>query len=222
MAWGSLSGMEVTLYAALVTATVLAYLRALETGSPWWGLLAGLAGSARPEAFIVFPILALDWTARVVRGLLPGQRLRAVHSPMLLFAAPTAVFVALNMHASGHPLPLTFYAKTYGMGTVPSLMEGRWHDALVAAGWYPVEFVYQLLTWCESEYPDLALGALVGAFALVGATGNATTRGEAPTCSLRFSSPRRSSRDWSRPSRRCWSTMAGISFTCWRSSWWSL
>lgn len=173
MAWGSLSGMEVTMYAALVTATVLAYLRALETGSPVWGLLAGLAGFSRPEAFIVFPILALDWTVRVVRGLLPGQRLARFALPMLFFAAPTAVFVALNMHASGHPLPLTFYAKTYGMGTVPSLMEGRWHDALVAAGWYPVEFVYQLLTWCESEYPDLALGALVGAFALVGVTGSA-------------------------------------------------
>ena len=37
MAWGSLSGMEVTLYAALVTATLVAYLRALETGSPWLG-----------------------------------------------------------------------------------------------------------------------------------------------------------------------------------------
>ena len=45
MAWGSLSGMEVTLYAALVTATVLAYLRALETGSPVWGLLAGKAAA---------------------------------------------------------------------------------------------------------------------------------------------------------------------------------
>ncbi len=176
MAWGSLSGMEVTLYAALVTATLVAYLRALEDGSPVWGLLAGLAGCSRPEAFIVFPILALDWTIRVIRGVLPGPRVTRFILPMLCFAAPTAVFVAVNMHASGHPLPLTFYAKTYGMGTVPSLMEGRWHDALVATGWYPIEFVYQLLTWCESEYPDLALGALVGAFALIGATGDSANR----------------------------------------------
>jgi hypothetical protein len=95
---------------------------------------------------------------------------------MLFFAIPTAAFVALNFHASGHPLPLTFYAKTYGMGTVPSLLEGRWHDAWVAAGWYPVEFLYQLLTWCESEYPDLALGALVGALALIGVTGDHASR----------------------------------------------
>jgi hypothetical protein len=176
MAWGSLSGMEVTLYAALVTATVLAYLRALETGSPVWGLLAGLAGFSRPETFIVFPILAVDWTIRVLRGVLPGPRAVRFVLPLLLFAAPTTIFVALNMHVGGHPLPLTFYAKTYGMGTVPSLMEGRWHDALVAAGWYPIEFVYQLLTWCESEYPDLALGALVGALALIGATGDSASR----------------------------------------------
>ncbi len=137
MAWGSLSGMEVTLYAALVTGTLLAYLRALETGSAWWGLLAGFAGFARPEAFIVFPVLALDWTVRTIRGLLPTPRFKRFALPMLLFAIPTASFVALNFHASGHPLPLTFYAKTYGMGTVPSLMEGRWYDAWVAAGWYP-------------------------------------------------------------------------------------
>ena len=116
-------------------------------------MLAGLAGFARPEAFIVFPILALDWTVRVVRGVLPGPRSVRFILPLLLFGAPTSIFVALNMHASGHPLPLTFYAKTYGMGTVPSLMEARWHDALVATGWYPIEFVYQLLTWCESDTP---------------------------------------------------------------------
>jgi arabinofuranosyltransferase len=176
MAWGSLSGMEVSLYAALVTGALLAYLRALETGSPWWGLLAGFAGFARPEAFIVFPVLALDWTVRTIRGLLPPPRLLRFALPMMLFAIPTASFVALNFHASGHPLPMTFYAKTYGMGTLPSLMEGRWHDAWVAAGWYPIEFLYQLLTWCESEYPDLALGALVGALALIGLTGDSASR----------------------------------------------
>jgi len=176
MAWGSLSGMEVTLYAALVTATLVTYLRALETGSPWWGALAGMAGFARPETFIVFPILALDWTIRVARGLVPGSRPLRFILPMLLFAIPTSAFIVLNLRISGHPLPMTFYAKTYGMGTVPSLMEGRWHDAFVAAAWYPIDFVYQLLTWCESEYPDLALGALMGTLALIGAVGDPANR----------------------------------------------
>lgn len=171
LAWGSLSGMEVSLYAVLVTGTLVAYLRALETGAPWWGLLAGLAGAARPETFVVFPVLALDWTVRVVRGMLPAPRLVRFVLPLALFAVPAAGFITLNYATSGHPLPLTFYAKTYGMGTLPSLMEGRWHDALMDARWYPFEFLYQLLAWCEKEYPDLALGALVGACALLGLTG---------------------------------------------------
>jgi len=176
MAWGSLSGMEVGLYAALSTGTLLAYLRALESGRPWWGLLAGLAGTARPETFIVFPILALDWTIRTLRGRLPGPRLWTFVAPLGLFAIPAAAFVGLNYATSGHPLPLTFYAKTYGMGTVPSLMEGRWHDALRDARWFPIEYVYQLLAWCEKEFPDIGLGALVGACALLGLVGPTATR----------------------------------------------
>ncbi len=176
MAWGSLSGMEVGLYAALSVGTLLAYLRALESGRPWWGLLAGLAGTARPETFVVFPILALDWTIRTLRGRLPGPRLWTFLAPLGLFAIPSAAFVGLNYATSGHPLPLTFYAKTYGMGTVPSLMEGRWHDALRDARWFPIEYVYQLLTLCEKEFPDIGLGALVGACALLGLIGSTATR----------------------------------------------
>jgi hypothetical protein len=168
--------MEVGLYTALSVGALLAYLRALESGRPWWGLLAGLAGAARPETFIVFPILALDWTIRSLRGQLPAPRFLTFIQPMALFAIPAAAFVALNYSTSGHPLPLTFYAKTYGMGTLPSMLEGRWHDALQYARWYPFEFLYQLLAWCEKEFPDLALGALVGAFALVGLTGSTNRR----------------------------------------------
>jgi hypothetical protein len=124
----------------------------------------------------VFPVLALDWIVRALRDALPRPRVRVALLPLVLFLIPAAAFVALNYHASGHPLPLTFYAKTYGMGTVPSLMEGRWHDAWLAARWYPIEFVYQLLTWGEREHPDLALGALLGALALLGATGKAPLR----------------------------------------------
>jgi hypothetical protein len=107
---------------------------------------------------------------------LPGPRLLTFIQPIGLFAIPAAAFVALNYATSGHPLPLTFYAKTYGMGTLPSLLEGRWHDALMDTRWYPFEFLYQLLAWCEKEFPDLALGALVGAFSLVGFTGTAARR----------------------------------------------
>lgn len=170
MAWGSLSGMEVGLYAALAAGAVVAYLAALESGAPWWGLLAGLAGTARPEVFVLFPVLAGDWLVRAWRGGLPVRGPARVLAPLVAFAIPAVGFVWLNMSISGHPLPETFYAKTYGMGTVLSLMEGRWHGALVDAWWYPPQFLYQLLGWFETEFPDLALTALVGAAALLGLT----------------------------------------------------
>ena len=65
--WGALSGMEVSLYSLLGVWAVLSYLRALDTGAPWWGLLVGLAGATRPEVFVLFPILAADWTVRAAR-----------------------------------------------------------------------------------------------------------------------------------------------------------
>jgi arabinofuranosyltransferase len=176
MTWGSLSGMEVSLYAALATGTLLAYLRALESGSAWWGLLAGLAGTARPEVFVLFPLLASDWAVRWWHGRLPMQTPLRVIAPIVAFAIPTSAFVWLNLTAGGHLLPLTFYAKTYGMGTVPSLMEGRWRDAWLDVWRYPPQFLYELLVWCEAQVPDLALGALVGALALLGLTANPRRR----------------------------------------------
>ena len=175
MTWGALSGMEVSLYSLLGTWAVLSYLRALESGSPWWGLAAGLAGAARPELFVLFPILAVDWIIRALRGRLATRAL-ARWTPILLFAIPSGIFVAVNLRASGHPLPMTFYAKSYGMGTLPSLMESRWHDAWSAAWLYPQRFVYLLLSWCEREYPDVALGALIGACVLLGAIGDRPRR----------------------------------------------
>ncbi len=174
--WGALSGMEVSLYSFLGVWAVLSYLRALDTGAPWWGLLVGLAGATRPEVFVLFPILAADWTVRAARRQLASTSAIRWAAPLLLFAIPAGAFVALNLYASGHPLPLTFYAKSYGMGTVPSLMEGRWHDAWVDAWRYPQQFFYLLLTWTETEYPDLGLGALVGAAALTGLFGDRPQR----------------------------------------------
>ena len=114
--WGALSGMEVSLYSFLGVWAVLSYLRALETGAPWWGMLAGLAGATRPEVFVLFPILAADWTVRAARRQLASTSAIRWAAPLLLFAIPAGAFVALNLYASGHPLPLTFYAKSYGMG----------------------------------------------------------------------------------------------------------
>lgn len=170
MAWGALSGMEVPLYALLASAALLTYLNAVAGSgfSGWWGLLIGLAGAARPEAFVLFPLMALDWVFRwrgagagVVRG-------RARWWPLLLFAAVLAVFVGVNLAVSGRPLPVTFYAKTYGMGAMLSLSEGRGKDALWAAAHYPRLFVEQYFRWASSHLLLLVFGLPVGLLALTG------------------------------------------------------
>ncbi len=193
MTWGSLSGMEVGLYTALSVGTLLAYLRALESGRPWWGLLAGLAGTARPETFIVLSDPGARLDDSIAARTTAGAALLDLHrSRSALFAIPAAAFVGLNYATSGHPLPLTFYAKTYGMGTVPSLMEGRWHDALTRRALVPVSSSSTSCSRCaRRNFRTSALGALVGAFALLGLIGSTTaTRRLARTCCWRCSSPR--------------------------------
>ncbi len=70
MVWAGLSGMEVPLYTALVTVAMLAYVRALDNpraGKVLWALWAGLAGWARPEAFVAAAILGAAWLAEGAR-----------------------------------------------------------------------------------------------------------------------------------------------------------
>lgn len=170
MTWASVSGMEVALYAALVTWTFVAYLKAQSSGRAWWGLLAGLAGCARPETFVVAPLLALHWLWR--GGRRPNGRLQpGWWVPLAAFAAVAAGFVCINLYAGGRPLPTTFYAKSYGMGTFLSLVEGRPEDAWEAAVDYPLEFVNTLLLWSHGQSAFFFLTLLVGALAMSGVLG---------------------------------------------------
>lgn len=168
--WASVSGMEVAFYAALVTWTFVAYLKAQSSGGVWWGLLAGLAGCARPETFVVAPLLALHWLWR--GGRRPNGRLQpAWWVPLAAFVAVAAGFVGVNLYAGGRPLPTTFYAKSYGMGTFMSLAEGRPEDAWDAAVTYPLEFVNTLLLWSHGQSAFFFLTLLVGALAMTGVLG---------------------------------------------------
>lgn len=167
ISWAAVSGMEVALYAALVIWAFVEYLKAQGTARAWWGVLAGLAGCARPETFVVGPLLALHWWWRGARGA-GGRLVPRWWGPVAAFAAVCAGFVALNLYAGGRPLPMTFYAKNYGMGTLPSLMEYRLGDAWEAATRYPLDFVNLLLHWSEGQSMFFFLALLVGALALTG------------------------------------------------------
>jgi hypothetical protein len=123
--WASVSGMEVSLYALLVALSLLTYLRWLDADrAPWkWGLLTALAGTTRPETFVLFPLLVVH--AAFVRRHLPW-RPTAVRCGQALaaFAAVAVAYVFLNIHNGGTPLPTTFYAKAGGHGLLSALRAG--------------------------------------------------------------------------------------------------
>jgi hypothetical protein len=133
LTWGSVSGMEVPLYTAL---SVLAIVRYLEPAGRWrgdWGFWAGLSGAARPETFLLFPILAAHrtWqrrgaTDRRQPALLRDRELQVA---TLAFLVVCAAFVLHNLRA-GSLLPTTFAAKSGGAGILHLLAGGDGGAAL--------------------------------------------------------------------------------------------
>lgn len=115
MAWGALSGMEVSLAALLVAASLLAHARGSDA---WTALWAALAVVARPEALILVPLLAL------------GRPLTARRT--LLFVAVTALVVApavlFSLATVGSPVPATAAAKVEGglLGWLSGVREPAW------------------------------------------------------------------------------------------------
>ncbi|MBK5295938.1 MAG: hypothetical protein JJE40_02200, partial [Vicinamibacteria bacterium] len=179
LVWAGLSGMEVPLYAALVTSALAVYVRALtrkDDVGAWWGVLAGLAGWARPETFMIVPLLVGHWWWTGARDEHGRLRRRWWLAPALC-AVVIAAFVAFNLWTGGRILPNTFYAKTYGMGTVLSWAEGRQWDALKDAGRYPLRFLEEVTRWQATQLLWLFSGALPGVLLLLGLLGNPAPAG---------------------------------------------
>ena len=101
MAWGALSGMEVTLAALLVAASLLAHARGHDLRTALW---AALATVARPEALIMVPLLVVARRLTIRRA--------------LLFAGVTAIVlapaVAFSLATVGSAVPATASAKIEG------------------------------------------------------------------------------------------------------------
>ena len=178
MAWAALSGMEVPLYSGLVTLAVLAYARAAAAGKTGiaWGLLAGLAGWARPETLVVGPLLALDWLWSG-RDAGTGRMLRGWWRPIVAYAIALVAFVGFNEWLGGHPMPNTFYAKAYGMGTALAIAAGRWGDAAYDAVRFPFRFLDDSVRW-QAEHGMWLFGAAIpGVLAALGRLGHAAPHG---------------------------------------------
>jgi hypothetical protein len=134
LVWAAVSGMETDVFACLALLLVVAANR--RTHPLWLGLLAGATIAARPEGAIVAVLVAAGaaWSA-VRSGAPPRARAarRTAHLGVwvvrwgLPYAAGTLVwlipYVALNLTASGHVLPSTFYAKRVGIGGASGTME---------------------------------------------------------------------------------------------------
>ena len=101
LAWGALSGMEVTLAAMLVAAALLAHAR---DQTVWSALWAALAILARPEALLLVPLLLV---ARPVGR----RRLTAFAVVTAVVLAPAVWFSAVTV---GSPMPATAAAKVEG------------------------------------------------------------------------------------------------------------
>lgn len=113
MAWGALSGMEVTLAALLVAAALLAHARDRDL---WTALWAALAVLARPEALVLIPLLVVARPLTVRRVVVFALVTTVILTPAVLFSLATV----------GSPVPATASAKVEGglLGWLSGVREG--------------------------------------------------------------------------------------------------
>jgi arabinofuranosyltransferase len=142
IAWGALSGMEVTLAAMLVAGALVAH-----AGGRTWltALLAGLAVTARPEAALLLPFLL------VARPITLGRIVAFVVVP----AVVVAPMVAFSYATVGAPYPATAVAKVEGglLGWLGGLHEPL-ATTLIGRPWV---FVREWASWLWLTHVLLAI-----------------------------------------------------------------
>lgn len=150
MAWGSLSGMEVPLAAALVAGALAADGAGRE---PVAAALAALAPLARPEALVFSVLLALARPSRR-RLLLFGGLTAAALAPAVVFSLVTV----------GAPLPATAAAKVEGglLGVLSGLPE-PWRRLLLDR---PADYLGRWGRWLWTTHPGLPLALPVALVAV--------------------------------------------------------
>ena len=143
--WGALSGMEVSLAALLVAATLLAHAR---QRFGWVAVLASLAVVARPETLILVPLLALGQPLTV-------RRAAVFLSTIALITAPA---IAFSLMTVGAPIPATAAAKVEGglIGWLAGVRE-PWVQTLFGRPW---SFLKDWVFWLFSTHWLLPLSLL--------------------------------------------------------------
>jgi arabinofuranosyltransferase len=170
--WGSLSGMEIGLYAALCTAGVALHLRRSQLGeseglSVGATLCVGLATLARPECALLMPLILVDRWLRDGGGRPRREELRGWAVHLALFAVVVAPFVIFNLGLHGRPLPNTFYAKVGDYGLLGALQAFDLSRAARALLLRPVEQAHELIRFSAENHVLLTAAVPLGILSMV-------------------------------------------------------
>jgi len=108
--WGTLSGMEMSLFAALIVWMLIAFREKKLVAS---AILGGLIGLTRPEGMVIFPgtIIIMLIADFIKKKKLVVKDVKELVIKLAIFALIISPWPILNMIYSGKPLPSTFYMK---------------------------------------------------------------------------------------------------------------
>jgi hypothetical protein len=162
--WWVLSGMEPPLYAALAMLGLLLHVRARAQSDGqapvYRGLTAtvifALAGLARPECMLLFPLAMTDhlvmsvWVERRAGGWRQWFRQIALHAPV--FALVVAPLFLYNHRVTGFWLPSSFYSKQQWISVAGALATGQMQELLYVIALAPLQqFVSLIATWTRDN-----------------------------------------------------------------------
>jgi len=145
LVWASVSGMEVSLYVLLATSSLYCWLRynKSESWKKYLGvILAAAAATARPE-LILLPFFFLlhqifSYKKPRTKGAknsaiiktIPSLNFNELMKQGIVFLGCITPFFLLNLSLSGHLYPLTYTAKTAGVG-IGTLIDKGATDAII-------------------------------------------------------------------------------------------
>jgi hypothetical protein len=170
--WGALSGMEVSLYVALVLLGVLFHLRFVhqEGYKQYLGAaLLVLPGMVRPGGFLMF------FAALTDRYLLAGRRARGgtkryvfqnLGTYLGLFALLTLPYFLVNVGHSGFLFPTTYLAKVGGKGLASAILDLNISQVITALLIYPMRTIADLAAFVIHENPGFLVLVPLGLVAI--------------------------------------------------------
>jgi hypothetical protein len=150
MTWGTLSGMEVTLFAFLSLLGIYLYQESEDKPNRKLvsAFVLGLATQARPEGYLLFAFFLLD---QVAEGIPRGRGKRkewtklvgTLSLEILLYLLVSLPYVLFSLKTTGRPLPSTYYAKK-GLGIVTGIQSWEYLREIITF-WFVKD--NRLLVW---------------------------------------------------------------------------